>query len=59
MLPRLEDDYRATVQARGLTPDLQFQQANSFILKILERDVLLPYPEDKNPPQHSHFMVPL
>lgn len=44
MLSWLEDDDCATIQACGLTSYMQLQQANAFILKILERDVLLPYP---------------
>lgn len=44
VLSRLKDDDCATVQARGLTSYVQLEQANTFILKILERDVLLPNP---------------
>lgn len=55
MLSWLEDDDCATIQACGLTSYMQLQQANAFILKILERDVLLPYPTGTD--QDSDFKV--
>lgn len=44
MLPWLKDDYCSSVEASGLTSNMQFQQANSFILKVFQRDALLPNP---------------
>lgn len=46
MFPWLEDDDCTTVQACGLTSYVQLQEANSFILKILKRHILLPNPTD-------------
>lgn len=44
VLPRLKDDNCSAVQASGLTSYVQLQQANSFVLEVFQRDVLLPNP---------------
>lgn len=47
MFSWLKDEDGAAVQACRLTSNVQLQQANAFILKVFDRDVLLPYPTNK------------